>query len=280
MASGSFNSAEYGNNTKIQLQNSWSSVPNTAGNYSDVTVVSILKYWSLDVGSRTGSISINGSGQNIGVGGIDDDIKGSYYYRQIMTRTVRVYHNEDGTKQCALSAYYPYNGEYSGVWVDSLSASANVTLDPIDRYPDAPTSVVIGAGHGTKVGIGDTVNCAWSGASGTITGYEVQCKRGAGEWTAIGTVSSSEGSGALNYVLSGNGITDNGSGLTIQMRVRALNGALASDWAYSNYLTIEGLMKIKANGSWKNGSTWIKVNGEWKRAKRVWVKVNGTWQET
>lgn len=280
MASGSFNSAEYGNNTKIQLQCSWSSVPNTAGNYSDVTVVSVLKYWSLEVSSRTGSISINGNSQNIGVEAIDDAIKGSYYYRQIMSRTLRVYHNADGTKQCDLSAYYPYSGEYSGVWVDSLSASANVTLDPIDRYPDAPTSVVITANHGAKVGIGDTVNCSWSGASGTITGYEVQCKRGGGEWTAIGSVSSSDSSGALNYVLSGNGITDNGSGLTIQMRVRAVNGELPSDWAYSNYLTIEGRMDVRIGGTWEQGSTWIKVNGSWVRAKRVWVKVNGTWQET
>jgi len=130
MASGNFNSAAYGNNTKIQLQCSWSSTPNTEGNYSLVSVIAYLSFYSLDISGRQGSITINGSTVNYNVPAIDTT--GGV---TIMTRSdFRVDHNSDGTKSIDMSASFPLNAEYSEVPVGTMTATANnVALDNIPR---------------------------------------------------------------------------------------------------------------------------------------------------
>ena len=39
-------------------------------------------------------------------------------------------------------------------------------------------------------------------------------------------------------------------------------------------------IKVKVNGNWVDGITWVKVNGNWVKAKRIYVNDNGTWKES
>lgn len=148
-----------------------------------------------------------------------------------------------------------------------------VSISP--AIPSAPTSFNITAGYGNYVGLGDTINLSWSGASGTISGYELQYSYGNSGWTewktVTGTTTSVSFAGRTD-------INQTGAGKIIKYRVRAKNGSNASAWKESNQLIMMGGMDLKVSNAWKNGTIWIKVNGTWKRAKRVWIKVNGKWQ--
>ena len=186
-----------------------------------------------------------------------------------VTRTVA--HNSDGSKTVSATATV-ISGGSSG----TIKETATKVLTKIARNPTAPTAFSITAGHGNYVGIGDTINLKWSGASGVITGYELQYSSGNSGWTSWKTVTGT----SLTDSFTRTDINNHGAGKQIKYRVRALNGSLTSGWKESNALIISGEMDIKVNGSWKTGTTWIKVNGSWKRAKRVWIKVNGTWKES
>lgn len=186
------------------------------------------------------------------------------------TRTVK--HNADGTKTVSANVTV-ISGGNSG----TIKESASKVLTKIAGAPSAPTTFTITAGHGNYIGLGDTVNLSWSGASGHITGYELQYSYGNTGWlawkTQAGTTTSVSFGGTTD-------INKTGAGKQIKYRVRALNGSLASGWKESNALIMSGEMDLKVNGAWKTGTVWIKVNGSWKRAKRIWIKINGSWKES
>ena len=124
--------------------------------------------------------------------------------------------------------------------------------------------------------ISGTVNIAWSGAAGTITGYEVQyALRAAGSgtwgaWTALKTA-------------TGTSTTDTRSmmfGQAVKYRVRAKNGSLASGWKESNALTRTGGVYLRVNGAWKPGTVYRRVNGSWKQAADVYRRIGGTWRRS
>ena len=184
-------------------------------------------------------------------------------------------HNDDGTKSFAISiqaAIYTFAVNCTG--------SGSFTLDKIPRTPSAPTSVKIDADNGSYVGLGDTVDITWSGASGVITGYDIQYSRGNSGWKDYKSVSSTSTSGSTTDSFTSTDIDVNGAGKAVKYRVRAKNGSLTSAWKESNTLYISGAMDIKVSNAWKTGSVWIKVGGTWKRAKRVWIKVGGTWKQS
>lgn len=182
---------------------------------------------------------------------------------------ITIAHNNDGTKSFSASisaAIYTsaVNCKASGTW----------TLKKIARNPSAPTSFTISAGYGNYVGLGDTIDLKWLGASGNITEYELQYSRGNSGWKAWKTVTGTSTTDSFTAT----DIAVNGAGCAVKYRVRAMNGSLPSDWKESNTLYITGGMDLKVSNAWKTGSVWINVNGTWKRAKRVYVKVNGSWQ--
>lgn len=187
--------------------------------------------------------------------------------------SLKINHNADGSKSFNVSIN-------AAIWAYAVNCtgSGTFTLDKIARTPSAPTACSITAGYGNSIGLGDTVTINWSGASGVITGYDIQYSRGNSGWKDYKSVSSSATSGSTTDSFTATDIDVNGAGKAVQYRVRAKNGSLTSGWKASNTLYISGGMDIKVSGAWKNGSVWIKVNGAWKRAKRVWIKVNGTWQ--
>lgn len=133
--SGTINGSVSMNADKLSFYANWSATQSISGNYSDVTVTTYWRTnntrWNFDtVGSRNASISINGNEKEINkVFSIYWDRVGNPY--GIMSHTVRVYHNQDGTKSISIQA--SANGTASSYGPGQCSASATVTLNTIPR---------------------------------------------------------------------------------------------------------------------------------------------------
>lgn len=188
---------------------------------------------------------------------------GIWYFANetVLTGSTTVTHDNNGNGTLSMSGRC-YGG---GMSID-ITPSGSIALPKMDLTPSAPTTCSASAGNGNYAAIGEPITITYSGASGTITGYELQRSINGGSWTNITSPDT----------LS----TDVVSGSSVKYRVRAKNGSLASGWKESNTLIVSGKMNIKQNGSWVNGSPWIKVNGSWVRVKRVWKKVNGSWVQS
>lgn len=259
----------------------WSATQNASENYSDVTLNVYLRFDAISVSSRSGStISINGTSETYTARGISDLSSTSWHNVLLNSKTVKVFHNNDGTKtDVRLSTSYPFEQIYSSVYVGLITASTSVTLDTIDQNPNAPTSCTAKVGDdSTNYSYGDTVTIAWSGASGVITGYEIQ-------FASKGQNDSSWGSWNSWKTVTGTSTTDSRPslmpGAQFKYRVRAMNGSLPSSWRESNIMTVRGGgMRTNVSGSWRVGTVWIKISGSWRRAKCVWINVGGTWKES
>lgn len=94
--SGSFSSYPV---SKFGLYCEWSGSQSVAGNYTDVTLNVYLQFYTLSVGARSDStISINGTSETYTVPAINDMSSKSWHLVHLKTKTVRVYHNANGTK--------------------------------------------------------------------------------------------------------------------------------------------------------------------------------------
>ena len=124
------NGSFYGttSNSAIKPKITWEAVANEGGNYSDVTAT--LTYSRIDsymtYGHWAGSLTINGN-----------TVSRSGHYIEItkdsntlaITHTVRVKHNDNGSKTVVISA----EGSISGTTLSSTAISATVTLETIPR---------------------------------------------------------------------------------------------------------------------------------------------------
>ena len=138
MASGTIQGSVSLNPSGYEFYVEWSSVPNTIGNYSMVTATAYARalsvYWASDTvnSNFTQQITINGQtySQNIRV-----NIQRDMVPVKLITYTVQVPHNADGTGNVTISAYcHLGSASYSPGYG---TASQTVTLDTIDRT--APT---------------------------------------------------------------------------------------------------------------------------------------------
>lgn len=113
----------------------WSGVQSQTDNYTDVTLKVYLHYYTIDVGKRSNAIiNINGTSETYSTSAIKDTASTSWKYKLLKEKTVRVYHNSNGTKKgVALSATWSFNGTYSGTYVGTITASTSVDLNTIDR---------------------------------------------------------------------------------------------------------------------------------------------------
>lgn len=185
--------------------------------------------------------------------------------------SITVNHNENGTKNVAMSVK---GAIYSGSV--NCTGSKTFTLNSIARNPTAPTEFTISAGFENFVAVGDIINLEWSGATGVITGYEIQYMTNNSQWVNLKTESNTSTTDSFTDT----NISVTGAGNPLQYRVRAMNGDLSSDWCESNILYFSGGMEIKVNNEWKMGSVWININGVWKRAKRIYIKKNEQWNKS
>ena len=280
MASGNI---DYALHAGYTLRLTWSeTATNATANTSTVKVVAKLITGSGYINSSVAkniSITCNGSTQK---GTCMVAIKQNQT-KDLFTATFTVAHNADGSKTVAISCSIDIKVTLGSSYYGTVTWSGNAVLSKIARNPNAPTTFTITAGHGNYVGLGDTINMSWSGASGVITGYEIQYLRGNSGWNSHSNlnVTSTKTSGTwTDQFASNTDLERTGAGKVVQYRIRAKNGSLTSAWKESNKLYMSGGMDLKVSGAWKTGTVWIKVSGSWKRAKRVWVKVGGAWKES
>lgn len=116
------------NNQYIEPKITWKATQSITGNYSDVTAT---LYYSRKnsgygtYGTGTFSLTINGGTETV-----TKEITIGYNSNTMaITHTVRVYHNDDGSKQITISA----SGGIAGTTFTSTTISSTITLDTIPR---------------------------------------------------------------------------------------------------------------------------------------------------
>lgn len=127
-SSGSFSGSIHSGHYVLRVD--WTQTKNISANTSTVTAKAYLvNDWSLSIYGRSdNSITINGTAQiyeSPAVNGTGTHLLGT------VTQTVN--HNSDGTKSLTMSAVFYIRATLSGTYYESITASANITLDSIAR---------------------------------------------------------------------------------------------------------------------------------------------------
>lgn len=192
--------------TYLGLYCTWSATQSVTGNYSDVTLKVYLKYASLYVGARDDcTASINGTSETFSSPAISEDDSSTTHSKLLKTKKVRVNHNSDGTKTgVKLSASWRFDGTYAGTSIGTITASATISLDAIDRT--APTiKCTVGSitANGFKIS-------ATSSAKADIWQYSTN---GGSSWTQFSTTAGTSASISLS------GLTPNTS-YSVKVRAR------------------------------------------------------------
>ena len=177
--------------SKFGLYCEWSGSQSIAGNYTDVTLNVYLQFYTLAVGARADStISINGESETYTAPAINDMNSKSWHLVHLKSKTVRVYHDSNGTKTgVALSASWRFSGTYSGVSIGTITASTTVDLNSIDRAaPTVTFSTSNVTANGFKIS-------ATSSATADIWQYSTN---GGSSWTQFSTTASTSASVTLS----------------------------------------------------------------------------------
>lgn len=133
-SSGSFSGSIHSGHYVLRVD--WMQTKNISANTSTVTAKAYLvNDWSLSIYGRSdNSITINGTAQiyeSPAVNGTGTHLLGT------VTQTVN--HNSDGTKSLTMSAVFYIRATLSGTYYESITASANITLDSIARASSVST---------------------------------------------------------------------------------------------------------------------------------------------
>lgn len=133
-SSGSFSGSIHSGHYVLRVD--WTQTKNISANTSTVTAKAYLvNDWSLSIYGRSdNSITINGTAQiyeSSAVNGTGTHLLGT------VTQTVN--HNSDGTKSLTMSAVFYIRATLSGTYYESITASANITLDSIARASSVST---------------------------------------------------------------------------------------------------------------------------------------------
>lgn len=263
----------WGGMSHYQLKLEWSATQSKAKNESYVTVrmsLVIDSGYTLSVNNRPDT-TITTAG-NI-TRGTAPSINGTGAKLLLTSNTVTVKHNANGTGSFSVAGYYPIAATINGTYYSSLTVSGNGTLDTIDVTPGTPgTPVGGGLGRGGYIYHNEAPGLTWAGASGTVTGYEVQMRymaRSGGSWSGWSTIGSPSGTSLTSYRWMK---ADAVAGGKVEFRVRAKNGSLAGAWSGSLSLKIDGGGWIQVAAGWKYGTIWVKDADGWKRNRRTWVK--------
>ena len=107
---------------------------NVAGNYTDVTIDVWLRYYSVHVYSRTGTITVNGTSKSFTSSTIENYPAYGGGKTKLGSQTIRVDHNSDGSKTSVdINVVWNASLTYSSVYYSTLSASTVVDLPTIPR---------------------------------------------------------------------------------------------------------------------------------------------------
>ena len=157
--SGNFQSYEQGTNA-LGLYCEWTGVQNIEGNYTDIIINVYLHHHTISVGARSGNTcDIGDTFLNFDTSPISNLSTTTWLNTLLTTQTTRLTHGADGTRNdVPISITWNFNGTYSGVPITKITASAQISLDPISTYtlslsPAEHSSIVI---NRTSSVIGDT----------------------------------------------------------------------------------------------------------------------------
>lgn len=129
------------------LRINWSATQNLSQNTSTITAKMYLVQdasWSLNIGTRSNTCTIGGSTTTFTSPAISSN-GGSTILLGTVSKTIG--HATDGTASTNISATFNINATISGTKYNSITASANVTLDTIARVSSftlSASSVVLG----------------------------------------------------------------------------------------------------------------------------------------
>lgn len=161
---------------------------------------------------------------------------------------------------------------------DYSSALGRVLLA---KLPTSPTWLSVS--H-SEIKRNDMIDVTWGGATagtGTISYYILQYRRyhnnSWSEWT------DAEFRTAEYCMCDATAIfPDLQGGDQLDVRIGTINSynLQSSDYrVIASYISIKGGgIRIKVDGSWKEGTPWVKVNGTWKQGE-TYVNVNGNWHD-
>lgn len=258
----------------------WSATQKVTENASYVTARMYLNNdYNIVVGSRTETTMKVGSSTTTGTA---PAVSGTGKRLLLTTASIKVPHASDGTASVTISGSYPVKATLTinGVskYYASFTVSGSVSLNKINRTPGTPGTPKGGSlGRGGYIYQNEAPGLTWSGASGTVTGYEVQMRylaRSGGSWSGWSTIGNPSGTSLPSYSWTK---SDAVAGGKVEFRVRAKNGSLAGAWSGSLSLKIDGGGWVKTTNGWKYGSIWVRTASEWKRSGRTWVKASGGW---
>lgn len=139
-SSGSFSGSIVSGHYKLRVD--WSQAKNVSANTSTITCkMYLVNDWSLSIGSRSNTCTINGTAVSYSSSAISTT--GTH---SLGTASSTVSHNSDGTKSITIKAVFNMRATISGTYYESITASATVTLDSIPRASSvSATSVNLGA---------------------------------------------------------------------------------------------------------------------------------------
>ena len=156
MANGNFSNYVHGSNTSnyFGLYCEYTFAQNTAGNYTDVTVSTWIRYYSIEVAARSGGVvNVGGTTKSFSTSAITNYPSGGGGVTKLTQQTIRVNHNSDGTKKnVSISVSWPVQITYAGTYYGTLTASTTVDL------PTIPRASSISSISGNTIGSPITIN--------------------------------------------------------------------------------------------------------------------------
>lgn len=167
-SSGSFSGSIVSGHYKLRVD--WSQAKNVSANTSTITCkMYLVNDWSLSIGSRSNTCTINGTAVAYSSSAISTT--GTH---SLGTASSTVGHSSDGTKAITIKAVFNIRATISGTYYESITASATVTLDSIPRASSvSATSVNLGATSTITISRASssfthTLTYKFGSASGTI----------------------------------------------------------------------------------------------------------------
>ena len=133
-SSGSFSGSIHSGHYVLRVD--WTQTKNVSANTSTITAKAYLvNDWSLSINARSDNkVTIDGTAQTYASPAISST--GTHL---LGTVTQTVNHGSDGTKSLAMSAVFYIRATLSGTYYESITASANITLDSIARASSVST---------------------------------------------------------------------------------------------------------------------------------------------
>ena len=128
-SSGSFSGSIHSGHYVLRVD--WTQTKNVSANTSTITAKAYLvNDWSLSINGRSDNkVTIDGTAQTYASPTISST--GTHL---LGTVTQTVNHASDGSKSLTMSAVFYIRATLSGTYYESITASANITLDSIDGF--------------------------------------------------------------------------------------------------------------------------------------------------